>query len=60
MLPAHDATARMPIASITKLMPLIVVLGRLRLDQIVRVDPRAAAVGHESVYLTPDGEIQRR
>ena len=47
----------MPIASITKLMTLIVALGRLKLDQIVTVDPRAAAVGQESVYLTAHEQI---
>ena len=50
----------MPIASITKLMTLIVALGHLRLDQVVSVDPRAAAVGQESVYLHPGRADQRR
>jgi D-alanyl-D-alanine carboxypeptidase (penicillin-binding protein 5/6) len=57
VLASHDASARMPIASITKLMTLIVALARLRPEQVVTVDPRAAAVGQESVYLTPDEQI---
>ena len=57
VLASHDVGRRMPIASITKLMTLIVSLGRLRLDQIVRVDPRAAAVGQESIYLSAGEEI---
>ncbi len=60
VLLSHDATRRVRIASITKLMTLIVALGRLRLDQIVTVDPRAAAVGQESVYLTAGEEISVR
>jgi D-alanyl-D-alanine carboxypeptidase (penicillin-binding protein 5/6) len=57
VLASHDVGRRMPIASITKLMTLIVSLGRLDPDQIVRVDPRAAAVGEESIYLTAGEEI---
>ncbi len=57
ILDAHGLHARLPIASITKLMTLIVALGTLKPDQIVRVDPRAAAVGQESIYLTPGQEI---
>jgi D-alanyl-D-alanine carboxypeptidase (penicillin-binding protein 5/6) len=57
VLASHKANAQMPIASITKLMTLLVALPRLRLDQIVTVDPRAAAVGQESVYLTPGEQI---
>jgi D-alanyl-D-alanine carboxypeptidase (penicillin-binding protein 5/6) len=57
VLASHNPDAEMPIASITKLMTLIVALGHLRLDQSVEVDPRAAAVGQESVYLTADEQI---
>ena len=41
----------MPIASITKLMTVIVALDHLKLGDVVDVDPRAAAVGQESIYL---------
>jgi D-alanyl-D-alanine carboxypeptidase (penicillin-binding protein 5/6) len=57
LLASHAASERLPIASITKLMTLIVALGHLNLDQIVTVDPRAAAVGQESVYLTAGEQI---
>ena len=57
LLASHAASERLPIASITKLMTLIVALGHLKLDQIVTVDPRAAAVGQESVYLTAGEQI---
>jgi D-alanyl-D-alanine carboxypeptidase (penicillin-binding protein 5/6) len=42
-----------PIASITKLMTVIVALEHHRLNDVVSVDPRAAAVGQESIDLTP-------
>jgi D-alanyl-D-alanine carboxypeptidase (penicillin-binding protein 5/6) len=57
VLLTHDARRRVPIASITKLMTVIVALGRLKLDEVVRVDPRAAAVGQESIYLEAGQEI---
>jgi D-alanyl-D-alanine carboxypeptidase (penicillin-binding protein 5/6) len=60
VLDAYAPRARMPIASITKLMTVIVALSHLRLDQIIEVDPRAAAVGQESVYLTPYEQISVR
>jgi D-alanyl-D-alanine carboxypeptidase len=57
VLGSHDARYRTPIASITKLMTVIVALQHLRLSQVVSVDPRAAAVGQESVYLEPHQQI---
>jgi D-alanyl-D-alanine carboxypeptidase (penicillin-binding protein 5/6) len=57
VLLSHDARMRVPIASITKLMTVIVALQHLKLGQVVRVDPRAAAVGQESIYLSPRQEI---
>jgi serine-type D-Ala-D-Ala carboxypeptidase (penicillin-binding protein 5/6) len=57
VLLSHDAREGVPIASITKLMTVIVALEHLKLDQVVRVDPRAAAVGQESIYLQPGQEI---
>jgi D-alanyl-D-alanine carboxypeptidase (penicillin-binding protein 5/6) len=57
VLLSHDARERVPIASITKLMTLIVALQHLKLDQVVRVDSRAAAVGQESIYLEAGQEI---
>jgi D-alanyl-D-alanine carboxypeptidase (penicillin-binding protein 5/6) len=52
VLVSHDARRRVPIASITKLMTVIVALQHLKLDDVVHVDPRAAAVGQESIYLS--------
>jgi len=51
ILTEHADRYRTPIASITKLMTVIVALEHLRLTQVVHVDPRAAAVGQESIYL---------
>jgi D-alanyl-D-alanine carboxypeptidase (penicillin-binding protein 5/6) len=51
VLASHDATARVPIASITKLMTVLVVLDRRKLDDVVQVDPRVEAVGQESAGL---------
>jgi D-alanyl-D-alanine carboxypeptidase (penicillin-binding protein 5/6) len=57
VLASHDARYRTPIASITKLMTVVVALQHLKLSQVVSVDPRAAAVGQESVYLQPHQQI---
>ena len=57
VLLAHDVRARVPIASITKLMTVIVALDHLKLSDVVTVDPRAAAVGQESIYLRPRQQI---
>ena len=57
VLLSHDARRRVPIASITKLMTVIVALQHLKLTDVVSVDPRAAAVGQESVYLRAGQEI---
>jgi len=47
----HNADAQMPIASITKLMTVLVALDRTRLDDVVTVAPVAAAVGESSMHL---------
>lgn len=57
VLDSHDAREWVPIASITKLMTVIVALQHLRLSQVVSVDPRAAAVGQESIYLEAGQQI---
>ena len=51
VLASSDAHGRFAIASITKLMTVLVALDRLKLTDIVTVDPNAAAVGQESIYL---------
>jgi len=47
---AHD---RVPIASITKLMTVLLTLEHHKLTDVVTVDPRAAAVGESSIDLNP-------
>ena len=57
VLTARDARASVPIASITKLMTVLVALDHRRLRDVVTVDPRAASVGESSVGLTPGERI---
>jgi D-alanyl-D-alanine carboxypeptidase (penicillin-binding protein 5/6) len=56
VLASSHADERLPIASITKLMTVIVALQHLRLDDQVRVTAQAAHVGEESIPLRA-GEI---
>jgi D-alanyl-D-alanine carboxypeptidase (penicillin-binding protein 5/6) len=51
VLAAKDAHERVPIASITKLMTVIVALEHLRPADVVTVSPRAAAVGESRIPL---------
>lgn len=51
VLAASNAHTRMPIASITKLMTVLITLQHHKLSDVVTVDPRAAAVGQSSIYL---------
>jgi serine-type D-Ala-D-Ala carboxypeptidase (penicillin-binding protein 5/6) len=60
ILAESNAHEQLPIASITKLMTVLVVLQRERLDDVVTVDPRAAAVGEESIYLTAGEQLTVR
>jgi D-alanyl-D-alanine carboxypeptidase (penicillin-binding protein 5/6) len=48
---AHNARTPRPMASITKLMTAIVTLERVRLSDVVTVDPQAARVGESTVFL---------
>jgi D-alanyl-D-alanine carboxypeptidase len=57
VLAAHAGRLRVPIASITKLMTVIVALEHLRLTDVVTVDRRAADVGEESIYLRAGQQI---
>ena len=54
---AHD---RLPIASITKLMTVLVTLQHHKLTDVVTVDPRAAAVGESSIELGPGDQLTVR
>jgi len=51
ILYSHDANARRPIASITKIMTTILALETLPLDREVTVSARAAKVGEQSLGL---------
>jgi D-alanyl-D-alanine carboxypeptidase (penicillin-binding protein 5/6) len=51
VLASSNAHAEVPIASITKLMTVLVALEHHRLTDVVTVDPRAAAVGESTADL---------
>ncbi|HEY3544217.1 MAG TPA: D-alanyl-D-alanine carboxypeptidase family protein [Gaiellaceae bacterium] len=51
ILAAHNAAARVPIASITKLMTVLVALKHLRPDDVVTVTSGAAQVGESRIPL---------
>jgi serine-type D-Ala-D-Ala carboxypeptidase (penicillin-binding protein 5/6) len=51
VLASSNPHAHLPIASITKLMTVLITLDHHRLTDIVTVDPRAAAVGESSANL---------
>ena len=51
VLASSNAHKRVPIASITKLMTVLIALDRHKLSDVVSVDPRAAAVGESSAGL---------
>jgi serine-type D-Ala-D-Ala carboxypeptidase (penicillin-binding protein 5/6) len=51
VLASSEAHEELPIASITKLMTVLVALDHHRLGDVVTVDPRAAAVGESTVNL---------
>jgi D-alanyl-D-alanine carboxypeptidase (penicillin-binding protein 5/6) len=60
VLAAKNAHAHVPIASITKLMTVYLTLQRHRLSDVVTVDPRAAAVGEESIDLESGEQLTVR
>jgi D-alanyl-D-alanine carboxypeptidase (penicillin-binding protein 5/6) len=51
VLAEQNDRARLPIASITKLMTVLITLQHAKLDDVVTVSRRAAAVGESSIYL---------
>jgi len=51
VLAQSGAARRVPIASITKLMTVLVALEHVRLDQVVTVGPTAATIGESTVHL---------
>ncbi len=57
VLASSNAHEHLPIASITKLMTVLLTLQHHKLTDIVTVDPRAAAVGESSIYLEPGEQL---
>jgi D-alanyl-D-alanine carboxypeptidase len=51
VLASSQAHARVPIASITKLMTVLIALEHHKLSDVVTVDPRAAVVGESTINL---------
>jgi serine-type D-Ala-D-Ala carboxypeptidase (penicillin-binding protein 5/6) len=60
ILLAHDARERVPIASITKLMTVLLTLEHARPRDVVTVGPEAAAVGESTVDLHPGERLTVR
>jgi D-alanyl-D-alanine carboxypeptidase (penicillin-binding protein 5/6) len=60
VLLARGARTRLPIASITKLMTVLVVLDRARPDELVTVGPDASSVGESTVHLRPGERLAVR
>lgn len=60
VLAAHDARERLPMASITKLMTVLVALERERLDAVVTVSRGAAGVGESTIDLRPGERVLLR
>jgi D-alanyl-D-alanine carboxypeptidase (penicillin-binding protein 5/6) len=60
VLAASDPHAHVPIASITKLMTVLITLEHRKLTDVVTVDPRAAAVGESSVNLRSGEQLTVR
>jgi serine-type D-Ala-D-Ala carboxypeptidase (penicillin-binding protein 5/6) len=60
VLLSEGAERRLPIASITKLMTVLVVLERARPDDLVTVGPGASSVGESTVHLQPGEQLTVR
>ena len=60
VLAQHNAYARVPIASITKLMTVLVTLEHAKLNDLVTVQSDAAAVGESSINLRTGERISVR
>ncbi len=60
VLASYHAHDRVPIASITKLMTVLVAIQHHELTDVVTVDPRAAAVGQSSIYLRAGEQLTVR
>jgi serine-type D-Ala-D-Ala carboxypeptidase (penicillin-binding protein 5/6) len=60
VLLTHNERERVPIASITKLMTVLVALERVELDDVVTVTPASANVGQASIHLRPGERVTVR
>lgn len=60
VLLAHNARARVPIASITKLMTVLVTLEHARLKDVVTVSPGTSRVGESTINLRPGERVPVR
>ena len=60
VLAHHGDRARVPIASITKLMTVLVTLEHAKLDDVVTVEPSASEVGESTINLSPGERITVR
>jgi D-alanyl-D-alanine carboxypeptidase (penicillin-binding protein 5/6) len=60
VLLAHDARERVPIASITKLMTVLLTLEHARLNDVVTISQEAASVGESSANLRPGERLTVR
>jgi D-alanyl-D-alanine carboxypeptidase (penicillin-binding protein 5/6) len=60
VLLAHNDAERVPIASLTKMMTVLLALERTRLTDDVTVTPHAAAVGESSINLQPGEQLTVR
>ncbi len=60
VLAQHAANTRLPVASITKLMTVLVTLEHARLSDVVTVRRQAAAVGESTINLHPGERITVR
>jgi D-alanyl-D-alanine carboxypeptidase (penicillin-binding protein 5/6) len=60
VLASHDAQVALPIASITKLMTVIVALQHLKIDDVVTVSRASARVGEERIPLSAGERVSVR
>ena len=60
VLAAHDEREQLPIASITKLMTVIVALEHASLDDVATISRRTASIGESTINLRPGERVPLR
>ncbi|MDE6868446.1 MAG: D-alanyl-D-alanine carboxypeptidase, partial [Clostridia bacterium] len=60
VLTEHNADARLPMASTTKILTAIIIIEDCDLDEIITVPPEAVGVEGSSIYLKKDEQINIR